>query len=79
MTLTYGIVEERYIFRNNWRVSYGIVAYADIESDGSATIVGAVHDITSDYFKLYGLVQECNSLLLSLNHLIDVVEDFLAE
>ncbi len=86
MTVTYGIVEERYIFGSTSRISYGVVAYADVESDESATIVGAVHDITSDSIRLSKLVQMCNRLALSLIHLNDVVihlndvvEDFLAD
>ena len=77
MNVTYGLTEERYFHGADSRVSYGIVAYADAEEDGTATIVASVHDITADRRALSELVETCNRLGLSLLHLNDVVEDFL--
>ena len=77
-SITYGIVEENYALRGVSRVSYGIAAYADVEQDGTATILAAVSDITSDRKKLEELVYRCNQAQLSVLHLSDVVEDFLA-
>lgn len=77
MNVTYGMTEERYFLGADSRVSYGIVAYADAEEDGTATIVASVHDITADKQALSELVELCNRLGLSLMHLNDVVEDFL--
>ena len=77
MNVTYGLTEERYFLGVDSRVSYGIVAYADAEEDGTATIVASVHDITADRQALSELVEICNRLELSLIHLNDVVEDFL--
>lgn len=75
--VTYGISEEKYSLGEECRTSYGIVAYADADSNGTATIVAAVHDITSDKLALTKLINDCNHLELSAIHLYDVVEDFL--
>ena len=77
INVTYGIIEERYSLGNDSRVSYGIAAYADAETDGTATIVSSVHDITPDIEKLSEFVRTCNRLKLSTVHLNDVVEDFI--
>ena len=78
-SITYGITEEIYALGENRRVSYGIAAYADAEVDSTATILTIVNDITGDRSKLIQLVEMCNRLELSPVHLIDVVENFLAE
>ena len=78
MMISYGISEEIYSLGKNSRTSYGIAAYADIDGDGTATIVASVHDITSDKSRLTELVHQCNRLGLSLIHLDDVIEDFLS-
>ncbi len=78
-TVTYGITEEVYSLGTDFRTAYGIVAYADAEEDGTATILRSVRDITSDKEKLKALVDICNRLKLSTIHLLDVVEDFLAD
>ncbi len=80
-TVTYGVVEEIYSLGAASRIAYGIVAYATAETDGTAAVwpLQAVHDITSDREKLQALVETCNRLQLSTVHLLDVVEDFLAD
>lgn len=78
MSVTYGITEERYYLNSLVRKSYGIAAYSNSEEEGTATIVAAVHDITTDIRQLTELVSLCNGLELSLCHLNDVVEDFIA-
>ena len=78
MTITYGITEEHYSLGEDSRTSYGIAAYADADTDGTAMIVASVHDITSDKQKLTELVLKCNRMELSVIHLYDVVEDFLS-
>ncbi len=79
MNVTYGLTEERYFLGADCRVSYGIVAYADAEDDGTVTIISSVHDVTEDKQALSELVELCNHLGLSLLHLDDVIEDFLAD
>lgn len=78
MTVTYGIIEEHYAGGGGSRVSYGIAAYADADEEGTATILGSVHDISSDRQKLLEQIQKYNQLELSLIHLQDVITDFLA-
>ncbi len=78
MNITYGITEEVYSLGNDRRVSYGIAAYAEDDNDGTATIVASVHDVTADKKALMKFVLLCNTLKLSVIHLNDVVEDFLA-
>lgn len=77
MNVTYAVVEEKYVLGEEKRTFYGIVAYANAEQDGTATIVASVRDITSDKQRLIKLVDDCNRLELSTVHLSDVVEDFL--
>ena len=79
MSITYGITEEIYSLGTESRRAYGIAAYADSEEDGTATIVSSVRDITDDKQALMNLVSLCNRLELSIIHLNDVVEDFLAD
>lgn len=78
MNITYGITEEIYSLGTDRRVSYGIAAYANAKEDGTAIIVAAVHDITSDKKSLSELVLSCNRSELSVIHLEDAVEDFLS-
>ena len=77
--ITYGVSTEIYEWKKECRTSYGIVAYADIDEDETATILASIRDISSDRKTVEELVQKCNLLNLSLYHLRDVVEDFLAE
>ena len=77
--VTYGITEEAYAVGDTVRISYGIAAYAHAQTDGTATITAAIHDITDDKEKLESFVEICNRLQLSTLHLSDAVEDFLAE
>ena len=79
MNVTYAVAEEKYALGEEKRTSYGIVAYANAEQDGAATIVASVRDITSDKNRLKKLVDDCNRLKLSTVHLPDVVEDFLSD
>ena len=79
ITVTYGITEEKYTLGQQTRISYGIAAYSNSETDGTATIIASVQDISEDREKLSRLVQNCNCLELSVIHLRDVIEDFLGE
>lgn len=78
-TVTYGITEEKYTLGQQTRISYGIAAYSHPKTDGTTTVIASVHDISEDKEKLSELVQTCNCLELSIVHLCDVIEDFLAE
>ncbi len=75
--ITYAVSEEKYTFGGETRTSYGIVAYSNVDQDGSKTIVASVRDVTIDKDGLTKLVNDCNRLELSTVHLNDVVEDFL--
>ena len=79
MNVTYADAEEKYALGEEKRISYGIVAYANADQDGTATIVASVRDITSDKKRLKKLVDDCNRLELSTVQLLDVVEDFLSD
>ena len=76
MTVTYEVTEEVYNLGKQERISCGIAAYTNNEGIVSQKV--AFHDITSDRQALAGLVEKCNRLQLSLVHLNDIVEDFLA-
>lgn len=79
MGITYAIIEEKYDHLNGYRVSYGIAMYSSAKKGKEASLVDSIHDITSDKKKLEKLVADCNRLQLSSVHIVDVVEDFLAE
>ena len=79
MNVNYAVAEEKHALGEEKRISYGIVAYANADQDGTATIVASVRDITSDKKRLKKLVDDCNRLELSTVHLLDVVEDFLSD
>lgn len=74
MTVTYEMIEESIEYGDSRRISYGIAVYA-----GTDNMVASIHDITSDREKLAAFIGQCNQLELSLVHLADVIEDFLAE
>ena len=76
-SVTYGIVKETYYLNGTIRVSYGIAAYAD--TDGTATVLARIGDITTEKERLAELVLRCNQFDLSVLHLKDVVEDFISE
>ena len=77
-SVTYGVTEEVYSLSGNSRRSYGIAVYSNSEIDGTATVLTSVNDISSDREKLEELVEICNRAELSLIHLNDVINDFLA-
>lgn len=77
--LTYALIEECYELNGNSRVSYGIAVCADANADGSATIVDAVHDITACKENMATFILRCNQIGLSVIHLMDAIEDFLAQ
>ena len=76
--MVYALLKEKHILGNECRISYGIVVYSCAGADGTSTIVASVHDITSNKETLANLVDNCNRLKLSIVHLSDIVEDFLA-
>lgn len=77
--ITYALVEEKYESENmDVRISYGIVACSNMEVDGTSIIVASIRDITNDKMSICELIKHCNDLNLSVIHLDDVVEDFLA-
>ena len=77
-SVTYGLVEEHYCLNGGKRTSYGIAAYSNAEEDGTLTVVASVHDVTSVRSDLVELIEKCNDLELSLVHLEDAIDDFLA-
>ena len=78
-TITYGVSEEKYLLGDTTRISYGIVAYAGSETDGIASIVASVRDISNNKTRIEQLADLFNRMELSPIHLDDVIADFLAE
>lgn len=76
--ITYGIVKEEHICGKTSRISYGVAAYSTVETDDSATVLEVINDISSDEQSIVDFVEKCNNLKLSLYHLKDAVEDFIA-
>lgn len=77
--IKYGMIEEIYFLDDIRRKTYGIAAYANSEKDGTATVIAAINDICHDRSKLAEFVESCNRLELSLEHLYDAVDDFVAD
>lgn len=75
--ITYGVSKEIYSYKGITREAYGLVAYADAELDGTATIVASANDLSCDEIKLQKLANKCNEGKLELVHFSDIVEDFL--
>ncbi len=78
MKVRYQMIEEEACLEGEKRTSYGIVAYADAENKGPFIIQTAIHDVSLEKEEPLDLVHTCNRLELSILHLYDVVEDFLA-
>ena len=76
--ITYGVSKEIYQLGKSKRTAYGLVAYADAKSEGTAIIVASARDITNYRDRAEELAAICNRLGLSLIHFDDVIEDFLS-
>ena len=76
MNHKFGITEQTHTLDGKIRISFGIAVYSDPESEGTATILESVGDISSNRQNLLELIDKCNSLELSIIHLYDVIEDF---
>ena len=77
MSFRYGITEEVYILDGERRISYGIAAYSDSETEGTLCIISSVRDISSERSVVESLVDSCNKCSLPVFQLSDVVDDFL--
>lgn len=77
-SITYGTVTESHSLGDTARVSYGIAVYSHAESDGTATVIASVHDVSSEKDKIDDLVSLCNLHHLDPVQLCDVIDDFLA-
>ena len=75
-SVTYGITEEKFSLGARERTSYGIAAYSDTQTDGTATVLLHISDITCERDRIAELVELCNKLHVSVLHLNDVVQDF---
>lgn len=78
MNIIYKLIEETESSGANTRISYGIAAYADSKDGSIATMIATIHDITSDKQALTEFVALCNRLELSMIHLREAIDDFLA-
>ena len=76
--ITYGIVKEEYLCGKTSRLSFGIAAYSNVEADESATVLEVINDISSNEQSIISFVEKCNGSKLSLCHLKDAIEDFIA-
>lgn len=77
--IKYGMIREVYTLNDETRTSYGIAAYYDPQTNGTAIIIASVRDITSNAEQLRELVQLCNRHQLSPKHLADTVEDYFSQ
>ena len=73
MDYKYVLVESSYSFSNQKRTFYGI---AIIDSKDCITILDNIIDISDNKDSLRMFVEECNKNRISMEHFIDVVEDY---
>ena len=76
--IVYGVVEEKYSLNGLTRTSFGIAVYSGSDIDDTSNVVLTISDITSDKAKLKSFVELCNRLELSLIHIFEAVDDFIA-
>lgn len=73
---TYGVIETMFSVESEKRTTYGIAVYANSATDGSATVLISISDISADRALIEELVNRCNRLQLSPLHLKDIISDF---
>lgn len=74
MNYKYVLTETTYHNGEHTRTSYGI---AVISTEDKITVISSVEDISDDREELAKLVELCNSEKLEMEHLQNVVEDFI--
>jgi len=74
MNCKYVLTETTYHNGEHTRTSYGI---AVISTEDNVTVLSSIEDISDDREELANLVELCNSEKLEIEHLQNVVEDFL--
>ena len=74
MNYKYVLTETTYHNGEHTRTSYGI---AVISTEDNITVLSSVEDISDDREELAKLVELCNEEKLEVEHLQNVVEDFL--
>ena len=74
MNYKYVLTETTYHNGEHTRTSYGIAA---ISTEDDVTVLCSVEDITDERDELAKFVELCNTEKLEIEHLQNVVEDFL--
>ena len=74
MNYKYVLTETTYYNGENTRTSYGI---AVISVEDNITVLCSIEDITDDRNELFKLVELCNAEELEMEHLQNIVDDFL--
>ena len=74
MNYKYVLTKTTYHNGTHTRTSYGIAA---ISTDDNVTVIYSIEDITDEENELTKLVELCNAERLSIEHLQNVVDDFL--
>ena len=74
MNYKYVLTKTTYYNSEHTRTSYGI---AVISNEDNVTILCAVEDITDERDDLTNLVELCNTEKLEIEHLQNVIDDFL--
>ena len=74
MNYKYVLTETTYHNGKHTRTSYGIAVISDYDN---ITVLCSVEDITDEQAEIAKLVELCNEEKLEIEHLQNVVEDFL--
>ena len=74
MNYKYVLTKTTYYNGEHTRTSYGISA---ISTEDNVTVLCSIEDITDEQDKVAKLVELCNTEKLEIEHIQNVVEDFL--
>ena len=74
MNYKYALTKTTYYNGEHTRTSYGIAA---ISTEDDVTVICSVEDIADEQGEVAKLVELCNAEKLEIEHLKNVVEDFL--
>ena len=75
--IRFGVREEVYSLGVERRTAFGIVAYANADENGTATVVAEIGDVTAKRCEIERLVSLCNRVIPDPWRLRDFVCDFL--
>ena len=74
MKIQYEVITEERVLEGIRYIAYGIL----IQDENTDTVIRKISDISLDYDEIRKLVALCNIHSLSVEHIEDIVQDFLS-